>query len=115
NVYKADVSYVAFPTAGSTFGFLGSTTGLGFADSNISPDFTQTPPISKNPFAAGNNPSVPGFFQQRLVLAAPISSPSTFYMSQPGTVFNYNISTISQADDAITGTLVSGQLNTIKS
>lgn len=59
-------------------------------------------------------PSVPGFFQQRLVLAAPLGSPQTFYMSQPGKYFNYNISAISQADDSITGTLVSGQLNTIR-
>jgi hypothetical protein len=59
-------------------------------------------------------PSVPGFFQQRLVLAAPLGSPQTFYMSQPGAYFNFNVSTIAQADDAITGTLVSGQLNTIR-
>lgn len=60
-------------------------------------------------------PSVPGFFQQRLVLAAPLGAPQTFYMSQPGAYFNYNVSTITQADDSIAGTLVSGQLNTIKS
>lgn len=60
-------------------------------------------------------PSVPGFFQQRLVLAAPLGAPQTFYMSQPGAYFNYNVSVITQADDSITGTLVSGQLNTIKS
>ena len=60
-------------------------------------------------------PSVPGFFQQRLVLAAPNGSPQTFYMSQPGAYFNYDVSIISSATDAITGTLVSGQLNTIKS
>lgn len=59
-------------------------------------------------------PSVPGFFQQRLVLAAPLGSPQTFYMSQPGKYFNYNISFVSQPDDSITGTLVSGQLNTIR-
>lgn len=59
-------------------------------------------------------PSVPGFFQQRLVLAAPIGAPQTFYMSRTGQYFNYDVSIISQADDAITGSLVSGQLNTIK-
>lgn len=64
---------------------------------------------------SGGNPTVPGFFQQRLVLAAPIASPQTFYMSRPGQYFNYDVSTIAQADDSITGTLVSGQLNTIKS
>lgn len=60
-------------------------------------------------------PSVPGFFQQRLVLAAPNGSPQTFYMSQPGAYFNFDVSVIAQATDALTGTLVSGQLNTIKS
>ncbi len=64
---------------------------------------------------AGGNPTVPGFFQQRLVLAAPNISPQTFYMSQPGQYFNFNTSIISEADDSITGTLVSGVLNTIKS
>ena len=59
-------------------------------------------------------PSVPGFFQQRLVLAAPAGAPQTFYMSQPGAYYNFNTSIISQPTDAITGTLVSGQLNTIR-
>jgi hypothetical protein len=272
NIYKSNVSYVSVVVPGVTFGFIGSTTGLAFSDSNISPDFTQTPPVAKNPFigsgvasitvtaagtytavpavsltgaastiagsisavlqvqgtptigaggagyvvndtvtfsngvvlivatvtagavttwkpantvggsvgsvsagstpanpvvqlgtsgigtgatanltwgvglvqilnpgagytsiptvtyasgaaaatatlgAASNGfPSVPGFFQQRLVLASPIGAPSTFYTSQPGQYFNYNVSVITQADDSITGTLVSGQLNTIKS
>ncbi len=271
NVYKADVSYFGVIPAGSTFGFVGSTTGTTFIDSNISPDFSQTPPIAKNPFAgagvasvavtapgtyttvpgvsftgaastiaasagavlkvqgtptvgaggagyvvgdsvtftngvvlivatvaagavatwravtfvgaspgsvtSGNtppnpvaqlstsgvgvgatanlvwgvglvtvtnpgsgytstptvtfsagaaaatavvsatatgNPSVPGFFQQRLVLAAPAGSPQTLYFSQPGLYFNFNVSQIVQADDSITATLVSGQLNTIR-
>jgi len=65
--------------------------------------------------AASNGfPSVPGYFQQRLVLASPSAAPSTFYCSQPGAYFNFNVSQITQADDSITGTLVSGQLNTIK-
>lgn len=60
-------------------------------------------------------PSVPGFFQQRLVLAAPTGAPQTFYMSQPGAYFNFDITNPVQATNAITGSLVSGQLNTIKS
>jgi hypothetical protein len=64
--------------------------------------------------AANGFPSVPGYFQQRLVLAAPSAAPSTFYLSQPGQYFNFNVSEITQATDSITGTLVSGQLNTIK-
>lgn len=65
--------------------------------------------------ASNGNPSVPSFYQQRLVLAAPPSAPQTFYMSQPGNYFNYNINDPVEADDAITETLVSGVLQTVKS
>ena len=64
--------------------------------------------------ASTGYPSVPGYFQQRLVLAGLSAAPSTFYMSQPGSYFNFNVSQVVAADNAITGTLVSGQLNTIK-
>lgn len=59
-------------------------------------------------------PSVPSFFQERLVLAAPNQSPQTFYMSQPGNYFNFDTTSPIQPSNAITGTLVSGVLNTIK-
>jgi hypothetical protein len=60
-------------------------------------------------------PSVCAFFQQRLILAGPTASPQTLYMSQPGAFYNFNVSSPAQATDSITATLVSGQLNTIKS
>jgi len=81
--------------------------------------FFNPPGAAASAIVEGNdfvgNPTVPGFFQQRLVLAAPTQSPQTFFMSQPGNFFNFNTSTISQPTDAITATLVSGELNTIKS
>jgi hypothetical protein len=271
NVYKSDVSYIGTVPTGTTFGFIGNSTGTTFIDSNIAPDFTETPPIATNPFqgagisaitvtAAGTytvvpsativgtativasvspvltvqgtptigsggagyaigdtvlfsngvvlvvatlsgsavatwraasfagaspgavtsgtvpvnpvaqirssgagtgatanltwgvgyvsilnggagytptptitfgsgaatatvslqptsngNPTVPGFFQQRLVLAAPPGAPQTFYLSKPGAFFNFNQSSPPKADDSIQGTLVSGVLNTIQS
>lgn len=65
--------------------------------------------------SSSGNPTVPGFFQQRLVLAGPVSSPQQFNMSQPGSYFNFNVSNPITPDDAIQGTLVSNQLNTIQS
>lgn len=65
--------------------------------------------------AGYNNPSVPAFFQQRLVLAASTAAPQTMFFSQPGRYFNFNTSQITQDDDAITASIISGQLNTIKS
>lgn len=64
--------------------------------------------------ASLGNPSVPTFFQQRLVLASQVLAPQTFYMSQPGSPYNFDVSNPIQADDSITGTLASGRLNEIR-
>lgn len=64
---------------------------------------------------SNGNPGVPSFFQQRLVLAAPSGAPDTFYMSQPGSYFNFNITDPVQASNSITETLVSTTAESIKS
>lgn len=66
------------------------------------------------PPGAGN-PSVPAFFQQRLVLASTPANPQTLYMSQTASYYNFNVSSPIKDDDSITATLVSGSLNGIKS
>lgn len=65
--------------------------------------------------AAAGNPSVPGFFQQRLCLAGPQLNPQELNYSITGAYYNFNISEPTEADDSISASLVSGQLNTIKS
>ena len=65
--------------------------------------------------SSAGNPSAVSFFQQRLVLAGPTTSPSTFYMSQPGLYYNFNITDPVQASNSITETLVSTTLESIKS
>jgi hypothetical protein len=96
NVITAGAGYLTPPTVTFSSGSAQATANLGVVST-----FT--------------NPSVPAFFQQRLVLAAPTSSPQTFNMSRTGESFNFNISNPVEADDAITASLQSGQLNTIKS
>lgn len=64
---------------------------------------------------SNGNPTVPSYCQQRLVLAGQPGSPSTFHMSKTGAYFNFDVSSPSRSDDAITGTLVYGQLASIKS
>lgn len=70
NVYKSELSYAGAVPSGESFGFIGFTTGVSLIDSNIAPDFSETPPIAKNPFqgagvasvtqtAAGNYATVP--------------------------------------------------------
>lgn len=64
---------------------------------------------------AAGNPTVPTFFQQRLILAGPVGNPQQFNMSQPGAYYNFNVTNPIEPDNAFQGTLVSGQLNTIQS
>lgn len=61
------------------------------------------------------NPTVPGFVQQRLVLAAPPGNPQGLYFSQPGAFYNFDIANPLQDSNGITETLVSGVLNNVKS
>lgn len=92
------------------------TPGLGYASApTITPGSGAATFTTTLSATGAGNPSVPAFFQQRLVLAAPPAAPATFYMSQPGSYFNFDVRNPTQADDAITGTLVSNTLNTIKS
>ncbi len=64
--------------------------------------------------SGGGNPGVPGFIQQRLMLAGQPSAVQSFEMSQPGSFFNFNVSNPSQPDDAISGTIIAEELNDIR-
>lgn len=67
-----------------------------------------------SPQAAGN-PTVPAFFQQRLVLSAALKAPQTFNMSQPGAPYNFDIRNPILPDDAIVDAAISSSwLNTIR-
>ena len=95
NVLTSGSGYAAAP--GVTF-----SAGLATATAVLAP-------------TSNGNPTVPSFFQQRLVLAGPAGAPETLYMSRPGSPFNFDVSAPVRSDDAITATLVSGVLNSIKS
>lgn len=64
--------------------------------------------------ASGGNPGVPAFIQERLVLAAQTKSVQSFNFSQPGSFFNFNVSNPVQDDDAISGNIISEELNDIR-
>lgn len=105
----------------------GATWGVGqIVPLSIGSGYLSTPSITFSPAGATatlslsgtpstSNPAVCTYFQQRLVLAAPSSNPQEFNMSQTGAYFNFNISNPVSASDAIQGSLVSFQINTIKS
>lgn len=53
NVYRAQAGTTYDVPVGSAYGFVGVAYGLEFNDSNITPDYSKTPPQNNNPFAKG--------------------------------------------------------------
>lgn len=118
NIYGTSPSYLPWDSSFNGFGFMGTVdaTTSTFFDSNIQPDFSQTPPIHDNPFAGGVNPGCSSYFQQRLVYANGGGDlVDTFWVSKTGAPYNFDISNPPQANDAITAALVSLEVNEIKS
>jgi hypothetical protein len=52
-VYKANPTVLEAIPAGAMYGYIGTATGESFVDTEIAPDFSQSPPQGTNPFAAG--------------------------------------------------------------
>ncbi len=96
------------------WGLMGQTADVVFSDVNLEPDYTIGPPTNQDPFAT-NNPGCVSFYQQRRIFAASAALPSTFWMSHPGQYNNFDTSYPTQSDDAITGTVVAGEVNEITS
>lgn len=106
NVYKNKSSGV--------FGFIGQATATTFTDINITPETDNTVPIGYNPFADGNNPSVVGYFQQRMAFAASRDNPQTVWMSRTGDFHNFGYSDPNKDDDGIEFVIASRQVNKIR-
>lgn len=54
NIYKAPAAYGGAVPAGVQFGYMATSFGLSFVDTNIVPDPTITPPLHYNPFATSS-------------------------------------------------------------
>lgn len=96
------------------WGLIGNTTSLNFNDFNYAPDTANGPPAHRNPFDSNNNPVAVTYFQQRRVFAGATQYPQTVWMSRSANYTNFDIHTPVVDDDAITATIASQQVNTIK-
>lgn len=106
NVYKFD---------NGVYGFIGETTATSFTDDNIAADLSHTPPQAFDPFATADDyPGAVGAYEQRSVFGGSNNAPDTEQFSQTGRPKNFSISSPLQADDGITATLQSGQVNEIR-
>jgi Ubiquitin-activating enzyme E1 FCCH domain len=99
NVYKAEPSYVGLPPAGSLFGFVGSSFGSQFVDSNITADFAEVPPLHRNPFARGQ------------IINAVVDNPGTGFPDSNNVLVVINSGTGSGG--AIEGVVVNGGVDAL--
>ena len=121
NIYAASPIYGAGPPSGILYGFLGTSTGLNFIDSNITADFTNVPPVHSDPFArgapnpaTGTYPGTVAYFQERRAYGYTLNNPDTYYMTQPGAFLNMDSSIPVSDSDAIIGTPWAQQVNGIQ-
>lgn len=119
SVVGADAYRVYATDTGGVMGLVGTTDSDNFEDNSIDPDYTQTPPVFRDPFqdldGAGNRqPSTTGFFQQRRIFANSNDSPNRFWMSQLGHFDNFSSSRPPLSDDAITASISARRINAIE-
>lgn len=108
--------YSVYKDKNGIFGWIGDTHGvLSFHDDGISPDVEITPPISRNPFySIDTYPDTVSYFEQRRVFGQSVSDPDTTWYSVVGSTSNMSHSHPRQADDEITATLNSLEVNEIR-
>jgi hypothetical protein len=96
NVYGATPSYSVAVPVGSSFGYLGTSFGTQFVDTNIVADFTTVPPVHNNPFARGSIAGV---------------TPTAVGFSYSQSTTSYTISTSTGSGASITPVVTNGKVS----
>jgi len=108
-------SYSVYKYDNGLYGWIGDTEETSFEDDNMAADLETTPPKARNPFlGTGNYPGCVSYYEQRRVFGGSTNNPDTAYYSQIGNQSNFSVHSPLQADDAITATLNSLQVNEIE-
>ncbi len=114
NVYRQVEVPNGTAAAGQLFGFVGSSTTTSFVDRNSLPNYTITPPLHYDPFTSYGYPSCGSYFAQRKWFAASANYPQSFWATQVGNFDNMDKSIPTRDSDALTGTIASTKVNSIR-
>jgi hypothetical protein len=108
--------YNVYKKTGSVFGFIAQVSTNTFTEDNLSPNISNQPATgSTDPFpSTGNYPGATGYYQQRQWFGDTSNNPGGLWASQSGAFNNMNTSTPTQDSDAITRTLVSGEVDEVR-
>lgn len=108
--------YIVYKLDGGTYGYIGSTEGLFFVDSNFTPDLADGPQRQRNIFNGfGNYPRCVNFIEQRLAFASTDNDPQAVWLSQSGNYENFNYSRPAKASDAVRFRVKARQVQQIRS
>jgi len=107
--------YAIYRQDNGLFGLIGETEETTFIDDNFAADLTISPPRARNPFTgSGNFPATSGYYEQRQLYGGTNNSPDTWFASQTGLRLNMSVSSPLQANDAITASLSSQDVQIIR-
>lgn len=113
NIYRSQENLNQGVPAGSMVGFVGTSSGTSFIDTNITPDFSRAPPLANDPFTGTDWPGCTTYFQGRQAYAGTANEPDRVVLSKSGDYTNMDYSNPTQAGDEIDVTLESNQVNAI--
>jgi hypothetical protein len=107
--------YNVYKKYNGVWGFIGTSRRTSFVDTGLTPDTSDTPPVSKNYFLAADDfPATVGYYQQRLIFANTNNEPEKTFASRSGLFKNFTVRTPTQDDDAVTFSLAGRQVNEIR-
>lgn len=105
--------YTIYKELNGIFGFIGTSGSSQFADTGITPDTSDTPPIERNPFLT-NFPSTVTYYQQRKGYANTNADTEKIYFSRTGKFNNFTTTSPISSDDAVTFSMAGRQVNEVK-
>lgn len=109
------VSYNIYKNANGYFGWIGTSSGTTFKDTNIEALTDDGPQEEFDGLAeADDYPSAVTFWEQRLIYGATNNQPSTVFASQTGLFNNFSTSTPLKDSDGIEATIASRGANGIR-
>lgn len=96
-------------------GTAGDSATPAFRDEGVDPDFTITPPMTRNPFNGANNrPATGTIYQQRRVFGYTGNNPESVEGSRSGMYSNFSKSSPLQDDDAISFTVGARKVQAVR-
>jgi|TARA_Y100000310_G_scaffold132889_1_gene131833 hypothetical protein len=108
--------YAVYKEVKGLYGLLGETESVSYVDDGAdTPDLDNSPPAQRDPFfGTDNDPAAVSYYEQRRVFGGSNNNPDTSEYTQTGNQSNVNVSTPAKANDAITATLNSREVNQIR-